>query len=99
VRSSATWVKPGGIRPARGDKWGTESNSIHSKGRGKSPDLQAFSHAPHAKADYSCKTWPVDSTAGSSRLLPHTMFNSECNDFNDSAGEEFSMIEPRARKL
>ena len=78
---------------------GTESDSIHSEGRRKNPDLQGFSHALHAKADYSCKTWLVGSTAGSCRLLPYTMFNSECNDFNDSTGEEFSMIEPRARKL
>lgn len=99
MRSSATQVKPGGARPARGDTWGTASDFIHSKGRRKNPDLQAFSHALHAKADYSCKTRLVDSTAGSCRLLPYTMFNSERNDFSDSAGEEFSMIEPRARKL
>lgn len=53
VAPSATWRHMG------------NSKRFHSfQGKRKNPDLQAFSHALHAKADYSCKTWLVDSTAG-----------------------------------
>ena len=52
MRSSATWVKPGGIRPARGDKWGTESNSNKLDGDRKVAGIKKKISNPGIKGSF-----------------------------------------------